>query len=60
MIPLLQKELDEFKNVVWNPHRVRLQKDTIMPDGIPNHIYDFPAKYGLEECGKYTIYIAPA
>ena len=53
MIPLIQKELDQFKDVVWNSHRIRYQKNTFMPDGVPNHIYDFPSKYGIEECGKF-------
>jgi len=51
MIPLIQKQLDEFKNMIWNPHRIRYQKETYMADGIPNHIYEFPEKYELEECG---------
>ena len=53
MIPLLQKELDEFKDTVWNTHRIRYQKETLLPDGIPDHMYSFPERYGLEECGKY-------
>ena len=48
----MQKQLDEFKDVVWNHHRIRFQKETYMPDGVPNHIYNFPEKYGLENCGK--------
>lgn len=52
MVPLIQSQLDEFQNIVWNPHRIRYQKDTVMADGIPNHMYDFPLKYGMEECGK--------
>ena len=42
MIPVLQKQLDTFKTVVWNVHRIRTQKDTLLPDGVPDHIYDFP------------------
>ena len=52
MVPLIQFQLDEFKDKIWNPHRIRYQKDTLMADGIPNHIYDFPEKYGMEECGN--------
>ena len=52
MIPVIQKELDVFKDIVWNPHRIRNQKDTILPNGIPNHIHSFPEAYGLEECSK--------
>jgi len=51
MIPLLQRELDEFKDIVWNSHRIRQQNETYMPDGVPNHIYEFPEKYDLENCG---------
>jgi hypothetical protein len=51
-VPLLQKELDVFKDNVWNTHRIRHQKDTYLPDGVPNHVYAFPEEYGLEECGK--------
>lgn len=39
LIPLLQKQLDIFKDTIWNTHRIRVQKDMVLPDGIPNHIY---------------------
>lgn len=52
MIPSIQRELDEFKDIVWNTHRIRHQKNTFMPDGIPQHIFAFPANYGLEKCGE--------
>ena len=52
MIPVMQKELDTFKEAIWNTHRIRSQKDTYLPCGIPNHIYAFPEEYGLEECGN--------
>ena len=55
MIPIIQKELEEFKNTVWNTHRIRFQKETVLPDGMPEHIYSFPEKYGLEECGKVLL-----
>ncbi|KAG1682566.1 hypothetical protein GQR58_010849 [Nymphon striatum] len=51
MIPLMQKELDIFKDTIWNCHRIRAQKDTVLPCGVPDHIYSFPEEYGLEECG---------
>ena len=51
LIPVVQKELDLFRTVVWNSHKIRTQKDTALPDGIPDHIYNFPETYGLEECG---------
>ena len=53
MVPLIQKELDIFRETVWNTHRIRAQRDTALPDGIPDHIYNFPENYGLEECGMY-------
>ena len=52
MVPVVQRELDTFKEIVWNSHRITAQKDTVLPDGVPNHIYNFPQKYGLEECGN--------
>ena len=55
MVPLVQKELDVFRETVWNTHRIRAQKDTVLPDGIPDNIYNFPEQYDLEDCGKcYT------
>ena len=55
MVPLVQKELDVFRETVWNTHRIRAQKDTVLPDGIPDHIYNFPEQYNLKDCGKcYT------
>ena len=53
MIPLIQKDLDVFRESVWNTHRIRAQKDTCLPDGIPNHMFSFPEQYGLEECGMF-------
>jgi surface polysaccharide O-acyltransferase-like enzyme len=52
MIPVLQKQLDSFKDTVWNCHRIRTQIETLLPDKVPNHMYDFPEEYGLEKCGK--------
>jgi hypothetical protein len=52
MVPVVQKELDTFRETIWNTHQIRAQKDTILPDGVPNHIYSFPEQYGLEECGN--------
>jgi hypothetical protein len=58
LIPVLQKELNSFKDTVWNIHRIRQQKDTQLPNGVPNHIYEFPEEYGLEECGMlYFLYV---
>ena len=49
-IPVIQREMNTFIDM-WNSHRIRHQKDTLLPDGVPNHIYNFPEKYGLEKCG---------
>ena len=54
MIPMLQRELDEFKDTIWNCHRIRAQKGTLMADGIPNHIFDFPMRYGMEGTDSIT------
>lgn len=43
-IPHIQKELDDFRETVWNFHRVRKNKNKLLPDGIPQHIYEFPDK----------------
>ena len=51
MIPMMQRQLDEFCQTIWNNHRIRAQKDTLMADGIPNHIFEFPEKYGMENKG---------
>jgi len=59
MTPIVQREVNTFVDVVWNSHRIREQKNTFLPDGVPNHIYDFPDKYGLEECGRYQCHCSP-
>ena len=55
MVPVIQQEINMFVDVVWNTHRIREQRNTFLPDGIPNHIYDFPDQYGLEDCGKLVM-----
>lgn len=52
-IPMMQRELDKFKDTIWNSHRIREQKDTNLPAGVPNHIYQFPDNYELEDCGRF-------
>ena len=54
---IVQKGLDIFRETVWNTHRIRAQKDTVLPDGVPNHIYSFPQQHGLEECGNTVLKI---
>ena len=51
--PLVQKESDVFRETVWNTHRIQAQKDTVLPDRIPDHIYNFPEQYDLEDCGRW-------
>lgn len=55
MIPMLQRELDEFKDNVWNSHRIHLQKEALIADGIPNHIVEFREKYGMEREGNTNL-----
>ena len=56
LIPVIQKQLDSFRQVVWNTHGIKRQKDTFLHDGVPDHIYGFPEKYGLEDCGQYSVF----
>ena len=55
MVPVMQRELDEFRETVWNTHRIRAQRDTLMADGVPKHIYEFPERYGMEKKGFYVL-----
>ena len=50
-IPIVQRELDDFKTMVWNNNRGRKQANKALPNGNPPAvIYEFP-----EECdGTYT------
>lgn len=50
-IPVIQKEMNIFRETVWNSHRVRRQKDATVPKGIPYHLYSFPEQYNADECG---------
>ena len=56
-IPVIQKEMNIFRETVWNSHRVRHQRDAQMPKGIPNHLYAFPEQYGAEDCGIQYDYL---
>ena len=55
LIPILQKEIDVFKDAVWHTHRICTQKGTDLPSGFPNHIFDFPSEYGVQKCGNNYI-----
>ena len=50
-LPLIQKEIDIFRDTIWNSHRVRCQKDAQLPKGVPSHLYSFPENYSSEQCG---------
>ena len=50
--PLIQREVDIFKDNVWHIHRIRDQKGVCLPSGVPNHNYNFPEEYNLRQCGK--------
>ena len=56
MIPVLTRETSVFVDL-WNSHRIRKQKDVILPGGVPNHIFDFPEEYDLVDSGKRNINI---
>ena len=46
----MQKELDDFRTIVWNNHRVRKKKGKELPTGVPEHIFQFPEIYGGVQC----------
>lgn len=49
-IPIVQREIDLFVEL-WNNSRTTLQRGTLMPDGIPNVIYNYPEECGIEDKG---------
>lgn len=49
-MPILEEELRNIKED-WNGHRIRLQKRTDRPNGVPNELYDFPELKGT--CTSY-------
>ena len=49
-VPIVHREIDLFVEL-WNNSRTRLQRGTLMPDGIPNLIYNCPEEYGIEDKG---------
>lgn len=46
--------MDIFKESVWNNHRCRKQKTKVLPNGIPEHIYHFPERFGGVKCGLHV------
>ena len=35
----------------WNTHRIREQKNLLLPTGVPDHMFSFPEQYGSTQCG---------
>jgi ABC-type antimicrobial peptide transport system ATPase subunit len=53
----MQKELDTFKDTIWNSHRICKQKVAELPVGIPDHMNSFPQEYDIDECGMHVVLI---
>ena len=51
MISMMQRELDTFKDTIWNCHRSRSQKDAVLSAFTPDHSNRFPED-GLEQSGN--------
>lgn len=49
-IPVVQRECDIFVSN-WNTHRIREQKNLLLPTGVPNHMFSFPENYGGTQSG---------
>ena len=49
-LPVIQNECSIFVDL-WNTHRIRKQKGLKLSTGVPNHMYDFPHKYGGQQHG---------
>lgn len=58
-MPILQRELEEIKED-WNQHKIRLQKKTDRPNGVPNDLYDFPEEKGLKVLWNNYLHVALA
>ena len=52
MFPLIQGEVDIFKDNIWDKHRIRDQNDVRLLSGVPNHIYNFSEEHNLRRFGK--------
>ena len=55
LIPVIKKQLDSFRETIWNTNSIRTQENTSLPDGVPDHIYNFPQEYGLKSVVKNPI-----
>ena len=49
-IPVVQKCLDTYA-AEYNNHRIKAQKDLLLPTGIPEVMWTCPEEYGATECG---------
>ena len=59
-VDIIARELDEFKNY-WNSHKIRSNKKSSLPSGIPNNLYSMPtvySKYALSTL--YVLHIGVA
>lgn len=52
-IDLLKTDLEIIMET-WNAHRVRKTKESEIPAGIPNFLFDTPTYYGYNNVGKMT------
>ena len=49
-IPVIQRECNIFLSN-WNTHRIREQKNLLLPTGVPDHMFAVPEQYGSTQCG---------
>ena len=49
-VPVVQRELDIFRETIRNSHPGRKQARKELPCGVPDHIYHFLEEYGGERC----------
>ena len=50
--PIIERECSIFVEY-WNSHRIREQKDLLLPTGVPNHMFSFPEKYSAINKGLH-------
>lgn len=48
---ILKADLQRYM-ISWNAHRVRKNKQSNMPAGVPNFLYNYPEHYGFCQMGK--------
>jgi hypothetical protein len=49
-VPLIQKALDKFRDW-WNGHRIRYQKEKLMPSGhVPEDVLENPGRWAAKDC----------